>query len=146
MGADTYFLLFDTKHKTRIVKGEVKDGRADVGDKEFNVDGTEPMLFRKDGLLPGSYSYYPFYIVKWDDDEPKTLQDVEDLEAIDIEQDEVTPDMQRKLVETELLKGLFRQTSGISGESKKKLMYGLIIAGIIGVVIYELWFLGYLPF
>lgn len=141
-----YFLLFNTKHKAQVVEGKIEDGRANVGNKQFNVDGTQPMLLKKDGLLPGMSSYYPFYIVKWDDDEPKTLSEVEDMEAIDIEQDEVTPDMQRKLAETELLKGLFRQTSGISTESKKKLMYGLIIAGIIGIAIYELWFLGYLPF
>lgn len=140
MGMTTYFFLFDSKHKCRLVKGETEDGEGKVGNKKFIVDGTEPLMLNKSNPITGD-SYYPLYLVKWDDPQPKTLSEIPNLDEVDIESGDVTPDVLKSLSETNLLKGLFGQ-SLVSDENKQKIMLFIGVLGVAGVIVYLIWFGG----
>lgn len=138
---DAMFLVFNTKHDCQLIKGKVVDGEGHVGDKDFVVDKTEPLLLKEENskflqLLGDKYKFYPLYFVKWDRNQPLTLKDIKDIESIDIKQQTLKPNMVRKLAETRVFQGLFQQGgSGLLSEgSKTKMMYGLVV--IVGIIIY----------
>ena len=133
-----YFLLLTSQHKCQVVEGVIDDGTAFVGEKDFSIDGTEPFLFKKKSLIGGD-SYYPFYIVKWDDPNPKTLQDIKNLDEIDIDSYTLNPRMLRKLAETRLFEGLFKHsgdTGLFSGENMGRKIAIFVAVGITGLIIY----------
>jgi len=135
---EAYFLLFTSKHKCQVVEGKIDDGTAYVGDKDFVVDGTQPLLYKKKSLI-GSDSYYPFYMVKWDDPNPKTLNDIKNLDSFDIKNHNLNPKMLRKLSETKLFEGLFKHSGdGLLSDNKKGFLLSFGLAVVVGLVIYYL--------
>jgi len=133
--------LFNTAHDCQLVDGKIVDGVAHVGNKDFIVDTTEPLILRKKNpkilqLLGDKYKFFPLYFVKWDNNEPITLKNIQNIEEIDIKQDTLKPELVRKLAETRVLQGLFHQgDSGIfSGKSKSTIMYVIVV--LIGIFLY----------
>lgn len=143
MPKDGYFLLFNSKHIVSLEEGKIEDGEAQVGQKSFVVDKTEPFFLKKENFL-GQPTYYPLYFVKWDDPQPKTLGDLENLDGVDIQKGDITPELQKRLAETKLLKGLFNQSAGLSDDTKQKLILVLVTVATAAVGLYLMYHFGYL--
>lgn len=143
-GCKSFFLLFDTKHKCKLISGGVESGEGNVGNKKFVVDDAQPMLLNKPFL--GSDRYYPLYFVKWDDIIPKTLSNIKNLKGVDIKKKELTPEMIKALSETNLLLGLFKKQpfgKGGGGGTSVLVIGGCLFAGMI--LMYFAMAMGFVP-
>jgi len=143
------FLLFESNHIVGLKDGEVVEGFAHVEDKSFSVDGAQPFLYHEDGLpLIGSDDYTPMYFVKWDDPNPKTLEQIQDIDEMDVKVEEMSPSELKAVSETNLFRGLFKMSpkSGFGLDKKKKIWLALGIGGAIFIVVYYLMWFGVGPF
>lgn len=142
-------MVFDSDHICRLLKGEIEDGKAHVEDKSFMVDKTEPFLFNEESKLPligGDYT--PLYLVKWDDTKPKTLDNVTNLGEFDIDTEEIDASTMQAILETDLFRGLFKMKprgGGLGLTARRKTILLILLIGIVGVVVYYLWWFDMLP-
>lgn len=143
-----YFLCFESNHITSLKEGEIVEGMGNVEGKSFTVEKAEPFLHCEESSLPfGSESYTPLYLVKWDDANPKTLSDIQDVEEMDVDVDSITPTEINSIMETNLFRGLFKMKprgSGMSIGKKKKIILMIALASGIGIVLYYLYWFGYI--
>lgn len=145
-----YFLLFESNHIVGLKEGDVAEGFAYVEDKEFSVDGAEPFLFQEEKGMPllKKDEYTPLYLVKWDSPNPKTLDQIQNIEEMDVNVEDMSPSEIRSISETNLFRGLFKmspKSSGLGLDRKKKIWLMLGLGGAIFIVIYYLTWFGYLP-
>jgi len=114
--------------------GKVKDGTAVVKDKKFIIDENEGFDIVKSKFFGLKKEKIKYYLVDWKTLKPLKIKDDE------IVHDKVSPKLLKRLVENELLYGLFRRKSKIVEESDvaKFLFLGAIAGGFIVYILFVL--------
>jgi len=122
------FWVLNSKNTFEEKKGKVEDGVAIIGDKKYIVDDLEPFTVLKKTFLKKKPIKY--YLLDWKSLKPLKL----DIEGHKFSYDKINPKVFKSITENELLFGLLRRKSKLTGDSSaimKYMMIGIIAGAFV---------------